>query len=254
MKPFPLIRATAVSLLCLAAAGIAAAASIDESIDNDMRNEANRERDGDRKPDQVLAFIDLQPGDVVLDYGSGGGYWAELFSGVVGEDGMVYAHQNSGERFESQKAALMEQYSNFDNVGLLPVDRGAKLPLDDDSVDTVFLSYLFHHMHYADGSGENFPDTSTALVEEFSRVLKPGGTFIIIEHAAADGSSREQSAAWHRTPPETAKEDITNMGFEFDGDAPEIFHNPDDDMMNSWGETGLRGNTTTFVHKYRLPE
>jgi len=50
-----------------------------------------------------------------------------------------------------------------------------------------------------------------------------------------------------------ARADITGMGFEFAGEAPEIFHNPDDDLKNKWSETGLRGNTTTFVHKYRVP-
>jgi predicted methyltransferase len=116
------------------------------------------------------------------------------------------------------------------------------------------VSYLYHHMHYADGSGEMFPDSSKALFGEFRRVLKPGGTVIIIEHAAIDDSGRAESGGWHRTPPDMAKADITGVGFEFVGDAPEIFHNPDDDRKNIWFETGLQGKTTTFVQKYRKPE
>ncbi len=118
----------------------------------------------------------------------------------------------------------------------------------------MLVSYLFHHMHYAENSGESFPESSADLFSEFYRILKPGGIVIVIEHAAADGSSRAQSAAWHRTPPETAKADITGIGFEFAGDAPEIYYNPDDDLMNSWGQAGLRGNTTSFVQKFRVPE
>ncbi len=43
-------------------------------------------------------------------------------------------------------------------------------------------------------------------------------------------------------------------GFEFAGEAPQIFHNPDDDRKNTWFDTGLRGKTTTFVQKYRKSE
>ncbi len=228
--------------------------SVSDAIASEHRSDANRERDGDRNPDRVLSFIGLSPSDVVLDWGSGGGYWAELFAAQVGADGKVYAQQRAGERFESRKAALTDQYAPFGNVELLPTATGEAIPLDDDSADAVMLSYIYHHMHYADGSGESFPDGSAALVGEFLRVLKPGGVFIVIEHAAVDGSGRAESAGWHRTPPETAVEDITGVGFEFDGDAPDIFLNPDDDRMNNWNEAGLRGNTTSFVHKYRKPE
>lgn len=250
-----LTRFTALSVL-LIAFGVQAqdSASIADAIANEHRTDSNRERDGDRHPDQVLAFIGLEPGDVVLDYGSGGGYWAELFAGRVGKDGKVYAQQRAGERFESRKAAMLEQYAPFGNVELLPMAPGTAFPLDDNSVDTVMLSYIYHHLHYAEDSGETLPASSATLLAEFRRILKPGGTFIVIEHAAVDGSSRADSAGWHRTPPKTARSDAASAGFEFAGDAPGIFNNPDDDRMNNWNEAGLRGHTTSFVHKYRKPD
>ena len=254
MRSFIRITTAAVVLLTAAYAGTASAATIAESVENANRTEANLERDGSRKPADMLAFIALESGDVVLDHGSGGGYWSELFSPVVGGDGKVYAHQNAGERFDSNKEALTAQFEPFGNIELLPLARGDAFPLDDNSVDTVMLSYIYHHMHYAEDSGETFPASSAALVGEFLRVLKPGGTFIVIEHVAVDGSSRTQSAGWHRTPPETAKADITGVGFELASEAPELYSNPEDDLMNIWFETGLSGKTTTFVHKYSKPD
>jgi predicted methyltransferase len=237
----------------VATGGLANGASIADAIANDNRAPANTERDGDRKPDQVLEFIDLNDGSVVLDWGAGGGYWTELFAGQVGAGGMVYAHQNAGERFESQKAAYTAQFAPFGNIELLPLERGAAIPLDDNSVDAVMVSYLYHHMHYSEASGESFPPGSSALFTEYHRVLKPGGVLVIIEHQAVEGSSRAQSAAWHRVPAAAAKADAASVGLEFAGEAPEIFNNPDDDEMNMWGETGLRGKTTSIVHKYRKP-
>ena len=250
---YRIMKVAAALIGMVAMSGAAFGASIEEAIANDNRAESNTERDGDRKPDQVLEFIGLGDGAVVLDWGAGGGYWAELFAGVAGSGGKVYAHQNAGERFESQKAALTEQFAPFGNIELLPLARGAAIPLDDNSVDAVMVSYLYHHMHYSEASGESFPDGSSALFTEYHRILKPGGIMIIIEHQAAEGSSRAQSAAWHRVPAAAARADAASVGFEFAGEAPEIFNNPDDDEMNMWGEAGLRGKTTSIVHKYRKP-
>jgi len=248
------LAAAAIILVTAAYAGADEGATITGSIENSDRPDANRERDEARKPSEVLGFIALRSGDIVLDYGSGGGYWAELFSSNVGDDGKILAHQRAGERFDSQKETLTTQFAPFGNIELLPVGSGAPLPLEDNSVDTVMLSYIYHHLHYADDSGDSFPASSAALLSEFSRVLKPGGTFIVIEHVAIDGSTRAESAGWHRTPPDTAKADVTGAGFEFVDEAPDIFSNPDDDLMNVWFDTGLSGKTTTFVHKYRKPD
>ncbi len=253
MTAFTRLAAAAIVLITTAYASADEGATILGSIENSNRADANRDRDEARRPAEVLAFISLGSGDIVLDYGSGGGYWAELCSFNVGDDGKIYAHHRVGERFESQKETLTAQFAPFGNVELLPLDSGAPLPLEDNSVDAVMLSYIYHHLHYAEDSGEAFPASSAALLSEYSRVLKPGGTFIVIEHVAIDGSTRAESAGWHRTPPDTAKADITGVGFEFAGEAPALFNNPDDDLMNVWFETGLSGKTTTFVHKYRKP-
>jgi predicted methyltransferase len=253
MKAFTQLLVTTL-LLTAAAYSVADDGTVSGAIDNANRAEANSKRDEARKPADVLNFISLESGDVVLDYGAGGGYWTELFSSNVGADGKIYAHQRAGERFEEGKAAMTEQFARFGNIELMPLETGAALPLDDGSVDSIMLSYLFHHMHYAEDAGDEFPPSSVALFAEFARVLKPGGTVIVIEHVAVDGSSRADSAGWHRTPPATAKTDIAGVGFEFVGDAPEIFHNPDDDLMNKWYEVDLAGKTTTFVQKYQKPE
>ncbi len=247
------LAAATIVLITAACTGADDSATIPGSIENSSRAEANREKDEARKPAEVLAFVSLGSGDIVLDYGSGGGYWAELFSPIVGDDGKIYAHHRPGERYESRKEALAAQFAPFGNVDLLVLDSGAPLPIEDNSVDVVMLSYIYHHLHYAEDSGEVFPASSAALLAEFSRVLKPGGTFVVIEHVAIAGSTRAESASWHRTPPETAKADITGVGFEFTDEAPDLFKNPDDDLMNVWFETGLAGKTTTFVHKYRKP-
>ncbi len=52
--------------------------------------------------------------------------------------------------------------------------RGEEIPLDDNSVDTIVMTYTLC----------TIPDTSTAL-EQMRRVLKPGGRMLFSEHGKA---------------------------------------------------------------------
>src|SRR5688500_17464046 len=58
------------------------------------RMEADRANDKRRQPEKLLAFYDVRPGMRVLDMGASAGYNTELLSRVVGEDGLVYAHNS----------------------------------------------------------------------------------------------------------------------------------------------------------------
>ena len=55
---------------------------------------------------------------------------------------------------------------------------GNEIPLDDDSVDTVLVTYTLC----------TIPDTTPAL-RQISRVLRPGGELIFCEHGAAPDAS-----------------------------------------------------------------
>jgi len=251
MKSFVL----AAALLAAASGAMAGEtpAHIQAAIDNPLRSEENRARDGDRKPGPVLAFFGVEEGMSVVDIASGGGYFTEILSGAVGADGAVRAHNTAGERFEQRREALEAQYPPFGNITLDVVEQGESLPYDDNSVDMVLLSLIIHHLHYNEESGEATPPRSAELYADVKRILKPGGVFAIIEHKAADGSTRAESASWHRIPEAIMKEDVASAGFVFDGEANGIHENPDDDLKNVWFEAGLRGKTTRLVHRYRKP-
>ena len=58
------------------------------------RPQGDRARDAGRKPDQVVEFFDIGPGDRVADLLAGGGYYTRILVPLVGEDGEVYAGNN----------------------------------------------------------------------------------------------------------------------------------------------------------------
>lgn len=253
MKHLASFAAAALVSISAAAAG-EIPANIQAGVDNPARTEANRERDADRKPGKVLAFFGVEEGMTVVDLASGGGYFTEIFAGAVGSSGQVRAQNRAGERFEGRRAALEEQYARFDNITIDVTEAGAALPYEDNSVDMVLLSLIIHHLHFDAESGETMPESSAAIYADVRRVLKPGGVFAVIEHKAPDGTTREQSDAWHRISEDVMAADVTSAGFVLDGSNDEIHNNPGDDLKNVWFDTGLRGKTTRLVHRYKSPD
>ena len=87
----------------------AASASIyAAALASEARPEGDRARDAGRKPAEVLEFMGIEPGMTVLDMFTGSGYYAEILSGVVGDEGKVIAQSNQaylafvGDAFEER--------------------------------------------------------------------------------------------------------------------------------------------------------
>jgi predicted methyltransferase len=208
-------------------------------------------RDSGRKPIEVLKYFGVGPGMRVVDVGSSDGYYTRIISGVVGSNGSVVAN-NSGRRSSDEfRAKYIEQYSSYDNVEL-NFENPEDISLPDNSVDVVLLSLAVHHWHHDDASGEMTPPISLQRYENILRILKPGGIFAVIDHAALPGASRQASDAIHRIPEPILVSDVTIAGFVMEGESSIHANHPEDDIMTRWGD-GPRDMTNRIVVKFRKP-
>jgi predicted methyltransferase len=211
-------------------------------------------RDAGRKPAQILEFFGIAPGQRVLDISSGNGYFTRIISGVVGNNGSVVAN-NSGSRINDEfKANLQTQYSSYDNVEL-NYETPEAISLPDNSVDTVLLALVVHHWHYADEWGGFVPAVALQRYDNIFRMLKPGGTFAVIDHEAQPGMARKDSSEIHRITAENAIDDITLAGFVLDPETDiSLIHanEPNDDITIRWASEP-RDATRRIVHRYRKP-
>ncbi len=103
----------------------------------------------------------LQPGEHVVDVGSGAGIDSLIAAGMVGPDGRVVGIDMTDEMLEKAESARRE--SDLNNVEFRK-GYGEELPVTDGWADVVISNGVFNLM----------PDKLGAL-REMARVLKPGG-------------------------------------------------------------------------------
>ena len=205
-------------------------------------------RDADRRAAETLAFARIEPGDLVADVFPGGGYWTRLFAVAVGEDGRVYPTirpDGVAGQFETPVLAVAEQYPNA-IMARTPYDALA-FP---EPLDVIFTAQNYHDMaitEYALG------DRAAMNASAFA-ALKPGGLYVVIDHAAVDGSAVETDAATtlHRIDQASVRREIEAAGFVFDGEA-DFLRNPRDTRTLNVFDPAIRGRTDQFIMRFRKP-
>ena len=237
-----------------AVSNTAAAESVHEAaVANSNRTEADRNRDAGRKPAAILDFFAIQPGMTILDMFSGGGYYSEMLSYVVGAEGKVVAHTNATYvRYVEEEATPRYANNRLPNVQIMVAENN-ELQLPVSTFDAIMMVLAYHDIYWV--SPENgWPEIdSTKLLAELYRGLKPGGTLAVVDHYAAAGSPRDSGGTLHRIDPAIVRNEIEAAGFIFDGNS-EILRNPDDDLSLAMSDPAVRGKTDRFVFRFRKPE
>lgn len=220
------------------------------------RPKEDREDDAKRHVKQVLWFMDVEAGDSVFEIEAGGGYYTEILSRLVGPGGQVVM-QNPAAFDNFIVTTTRDGYDLRLGGDRLPNVRLSKSDFDeldapDASMDIVTWVLGPHELWFSPAEGVSFGDPSTAF-SEIARIMKPGASFIVIDHAAAPGAPPTTGGETHRISPEVVKNMAAAAGLEL-VDRSEVLANPDDDLtMNVFDET-VRRKTDRFIFKFKKTE
>jgi len=252
--------------LCLGACGSIAEAPdrqtlslerIREIVASPDRSAADRSNDVRRKPEQMLAFIGIRPGIVALDVSAGRGYTTELLARAIGPKGMVYGQ--SQPRDPDRAPAASEGNSNpAAPADAMQTPQAARAPitaavalaqrnkylhdagiqaapivavvqrfvdpvpaeLANGRLDLVTLMFNYHDLEYL---GVDRAQMNRAIF----RALKPGGQYVIADHAGRPGTGSSESGTLHRIEEAFLLREVQAAGFRLVAQA-DFLRNPAD--------------------------
>jgi predicted methyltransferase len=233
-------------------AGMAAAAVpgyLTAALGDKARPPADSSRDVARKPAELLAFAEVKPGQKVADFMMGGGYFTRILSAAVGPTGKVYAYQSSEfikfrAAYGAEQSAVVGDYKNV--VPLTGPLASAGLP---DGLDLVMTVQNYHDMHL-----KPFPaETADTVNKQVFKALRPGGIYLVVDHAALPGAPLETSDKLHRIDEAVVKKEVEAAGFQLVSEE-KLLANPADPHTALVFDPSIRGKTDQFVLKFRKPK
>lgn len=222
---------------------------ITSAVADPDRPEGDRNRDAARKPVESLQFSGLKPGDAVADFDAGAGYFTRLFADVVGDRGHVFAIEpvEIQQYIAKSTAELQEYATTHRNVTILVETalRSLQLPR---KLDVFWISQNYHDLHNKYFGPVDIAAFNKAVLD----ALKPGGSYLVLDHRAAPGAPADVTETLHRIDPAVVRREVEAAGFVFDS-AGSFLANPADPGTIKVFDKSVQGHTDQFILKFHRP-
>jgi predicted methyltransferase len=201
------------------------------------------------KAQEVIAFMGVKPGDRVADIVAG--RFIRALSAAVGPKGKLYAMQAEEiVKVHPEIPPALKKITDdpaYANVEVIVAPINA--PALPGKLDAVFIRQNYHDLHDKFMGPADVPAFNRAVFA----ALKPGGVYVVLDHAAQAGSGLRDTEGLHRIDPAAVKAEAAAAGFKLDGEST-IFANPADDHTKMVFNPALRGHTDQFLLRFRKPK
>ncbi|GAA0308720.1 class I SAM-dependent methyltransferase [Sphingomonas oligophenolica] len=205
------------------------------------------------KQSELIRFARIDAGSTVIDVYPGDGDWTRLFSDVVGPEGRVYSFVPAEvAHFKNDPVGLMRtlaQEPGRENVEAVSADLVAMAEATQPA-DVVWVHLFYHDLHTA------LMQTRGATAADFNRAvyqrLKSGGSYVIVDHAAATGSGTSNTQTLHRIDPTSVREEVEAAGFALEAQCATLANKDDPHSIKVFDPT-IKGKTDRFVYRFVKP-
>jgi predicted methyltransferase len=202
---------------------------------------------------ELVRFARIDAGSTVIDVYPGDGDWTRLFSDIVGAEGRVFSFVPAEvAHFENDPVGRMRALAKEpgrENVEAVSADLVA-MPEATKPADVVWLHLFYHDLHTAliQARGATATDFNRAAYTQ----LKPGGSYVIIDHAAAVGAGISDAQSLHRIDPASVREEVEAAGFVLESQST-LLANKDDPHSIMVFDPSIKGETDRFAYRFVKP-
>jgi predicted methyltransferase len=201
---------------------------------------------------ELIRFSRVDAGSTVIDVYPGDGDWTRLFSDVVGPAGRVYSFVPAEVAdFKSDPVGHMRTLAKEPgraNVEAVSADLVA-MPEVTQPADVLWLHLFYHDLHTA------LIQKKGATAADFNRAvygrLKPGGSYVIVDHAAA-GAGTSDTQSLHRIDPASVRAEVEAAGFVLDAQSSMLANKDDRHTIKAF-DPAIKGKTDRFAYRFVKP-
>lgn len=216
----------------------------DEAVAANDRLSSDLKWDASRRPAEILRFVGIEPGMVVVDILAGSGYWSELASSLVGPEGRVYLYNNGA--FLGRSSDRLEMRLEGDrkpNIERLDAELGDMgLPAN---ADLAVLSLVYHDV-LIEHDDKSVNVTRQSFMQQLRDALMDGGRVLLIDHAAPSGAPLSTADELHRVAEDFVINEFIDHGFRLIGTSNALRNPGDPQSLHAFNEE-LRQKTDRFV-------
>ena len=214
------------------------------------RPAADKNDDAARKPAEVLAFARINRGETLLELEAGRGWYSDILSAAVGPAGKLIVQYPPQFNYGDAAFKARTDAGRLKNavITVTPFD---KLQAADNSVDKVLWILGPHEVYFTPRNAQpgalGDPQKTYA---EIVRVLKPGGMFIAMDHAADAGAPNTIAQTAHRIDPAVVLAAAKAAGLKYI-DKSDLLANPSDDRTKPVFDATVRRHTDQFLYRFQ---
>ncbi len=205
------------------------------------------------KVSALTAFAKVDAGFTVIDVYPGDGDWTRRFSHIVGPEGRVYGFVPAEvAHFKNDPVGRMQALAKepgCEHVEVVSADVAA-LSEVTPAAEVLWLHLFYHDLHTAliQARGATAADFNRAVYDR----LKPGGYYVIVDHAAAAGTGSGDAQSLHRIDPAFVREEVEAAGFVLDAEST-MLANVDDPHSIKVFDPSIKGETDRFAYRFVKP-
>jgi predicted methyltransferase len=205
------------------------------------------------KQSELIRFARVDAGSTVIDVYPGEGDWTRLFSDAVGPEGRVYSFVPAEvAHFKNDPVGRMRTLAKEpgrENVEVVSANVSV-LPEAMQPADVLWLHLFYHDLHtdLIQAKGATAAGFNRAVYER----LKPGGFYVIVDHAAAVGAGTSDAQSLHRIEPISVREEVEAAGFVLDAESTMLANKNDPHSIKVF-DPSIKGKTDRFAYRFVKP-